>query len=128
MMMRRLFAHTALACTALLVAASAAFAQGSDARYSLNCNDQNNYGDARAHHCEVKEQTLAATGALDVDGMQNGGISVKSWERNETLVRYRIQTQASTQAEADSLASQVRLAIAGGQVRAEGPEQQGRAY
>jgi DUF4097 and DUF4098 domain-containing protein YvlB len=128
-MIRRLLAHMALTCIALLVAASAAFAQGNEARYSLNCNDQDNYSsDARARHCEVKEQTLGATGALDVDGMQNGGISVKGWERNETLVRYRIQTQAFTQAEADGLAAQVRVTAAGGQVRAEGPEQQRQAY
>jgi DUF4097 and DUF4098 domain-containing protein YvlB len=128
-MIRRLFAHTALASIALLVAASAAFAQGNETRYSLTCNDSNDYySDTRARHCEVKEQTLATAGTLDVDGMQNGGISVKGWERNETLVRYRIQTQASTQAEADTLASQVRVNTAGGQVRAEGPEPQRQAY
>jgi len=111
--MRRLFAHMALACIAVLIAASAAFAQGQDTRYSLNCNDQDNYGNSRARHCEVKEQTLTA-GALDVDGAQNGGIAVKGWDRNETLVRYKIQTQAPAQAEADSLASQVRVNTSGG--------------
>ena len=60
--------------------------------------------------------------------MKNGGISVKGWERNEILVRYMIQTQASTQAEADSLASQVRVTTAGGQIRAEGPEMSGNAH
>jgi DUF4097 and DUF4098 domain-containing protein YvlB len=124
-MIRKILAHTALTCAALCLVASAAFAQGDNARYSLSCRDQNNYGDnSRARHCEVKEQTLAATGGtLSVDGMQNGGISVKGWERNEILVRYRIQTQASTQAEADSLASQIRVTTNGGQIRAEGPEQ-----
>jgi DUF4097 and DUF4098 domain-containing protein YvlB len=43
-------------------------------------------------------------------------------------VRYRIQTQAATQAEADNLASQVRVATAGGQIRAEGPEQRGPSH
>jgi DUF4097 and DUF4098 domain-containing protein YvlB len=121
-MTRRMLAYTALACIALLVGTSAAFAQG--ARYSLSCNNQDDYyNDSRARHCEVKEENLGATGALDVDGMQNGGISVKGWDRNETLVRYRIQTQATTQAEADSLASQVHITTTGGQVRSEGPEQ-----
>src|SRR5438105_3258567 len=83
-MMRRLFAHMAFACLALLIAATAAFAQGNDTRYSLTCNDQDNYGNSRARHCEVKEQTVTA-GALDVDGAQNGGIAVKGWDRNETL-------------------------------------------
>jgi DUF4097 and DUF4098 domain-containing protein YvlB len=129
-MIRKAFTHTALTCATLCLAASAGFAQGGNSRYSLACRDQdNNYNDARARHCEVKEQTLAATGGtINVDGMQNGGISVKGWERNETLVRYRIQTQAATQAEADNLASQIRVITAAGEIRAEGPEQNGKSH
>lgn len=129
-MIRKALTHTALVCAALCLAASAGFAQADNSRYSLACRDQDNYGnDSRARHCEVKEQTLPATGgALNVDGMQNGGISVKGWERNDILVRYRIQTQATTQAEADNLASQIRVSTAGGQIRAEGPEQMNRAH
>jgi DUF4097 and DUF4098 domain-containing protein YvlB len=123
-MIKKVLAHTALVSVALCLAASAASAQTNDSRYSLRCSDQDSsYNDSRARHCEVKEQTLAATGGtVNVDGRQNGGISVKGWERNEILVRYRIQTQASTQAEADDLASQVRVTTANGQIRAEGPE------
>ncbi len=129
-MIRKALTHTALACAALCLAASAGFAQADNSRYSLACRDQDNYdNDSRARHCEVKEQTLPATGGtLNVDGMQNGGISVKGWERNDILVRYRIQTQAATQAEADNLASQIRVSTAGGQIRAEGPEQMNRAH
>lgn len=126
-MMRRLLAHAAFACAALLLAASASFAQGAGTRASLSCRDQDSWGDSRFRHCEVKEETIAA-GALDVDGTQNGGIAVKGWERNETLVRYRVEAQAPSQAEADSLAAQVRVSTGGGQVRAEGPEQQRNAY
>lgn len=129
-MKRKILARAAIVCAALSLAASAALAQGDNKRYSLSCHDQGHSdNDSRARHCEVKEQTLAATGGtLNVDGMQNGGISVKGWERNEILVRYRIQTQGSTQAEADSLASQVRVTTAGGEIRAEGPEQNGNAH
>jgi hypothetical protein len=123
-MMRRILSHTALICGALCLAASAAFAQGGNTKASLACTENNNSdNDTRARHCEVKEQTIAASGTINVDGRQNGGISVKGWERNEVLVRYRIRTQAETQAEADNLASQVRVTTAGGQIRAEGPEQ-----
>ena len=125
-MRRKVFAYTTLLCAALLTISVAAFAQGGDVRYSLNCNDQNRNSDSRAHHCEVKEQTIHAT-ALNVDGRTNGGISVKGWDRNETLVRYRIQTYAQTQAEADSLASQIQVTTAGGQIRAEGPQQENMA-
>lgn len=129
-MIGKLLAQTSLSCAALCLVASAAFAQADNSRHSLSCRDQgNSYQDSRARHCEVKEQTLAPTGGtIDVDGMRNGGISIRGWERNQILVRYRIQTQAATQAEADNLASQVRVATAGGQIRAEGPEQNGDAH
>ena len=124
-MVNRILRHTALFCAALCLAASAAFAQSDNSRYSMRCNDNDNYDNdsSRGRHCEVKEQTIAPTGTLDVDGRQNGGISVRGWERNEILVRYKIQTQASTQADADNLAAQVRVSTAGGQIRADGPEQ-----
>lgn len=123
-MMRKLLAHTALICGVLCLAAATTFAQGDKARNSLACRDYDNSGnDSRAQHCEVKEQTIAASGTINVDGRQNGGISIKGSERNDVLVRYRIRTQAATQAEADNLASQIRVTTAGGQIRAEGPEQ-----
>ena len=129
-MMRKILAYTALTCVTLCLAASAAFAQADNSRYSLTCREQDSsYDDSRARHCEVKEQTMGATaGTINVDGMQNGGISVKGWERSEILVRYRIQTQAATQAEADNLASQVRVATAGGEIRADGPDLNGKAH
>jgi hypothetical protein len=123
-MIRKVLSHATLMSVAVCMAASAAFAQADKSRYSLACRDQDSsYNDSRARHCEVKEQTIGASGMINVDGMQNGGISVKGWERSEILVRYRIQAQAATQAEADNLASQIRVATAGGQIRAEGPEQ-----
>lgn len=124
-MTKRLLTQTALLCALLCAAFSATFAQGDNTRNSLSCRNQDNsYDDSRARHCEVKEQTLAATGGtIDVDGRQNGGISIKGWERNEILARYRIETQASTQAAADSMAAQIRVNTAGGQIRADGPEQ-----
>jgi DUF4097 and DUF4098 domain-containing protein YvlB len=129
-MFRKILAQTAFIFAALCLTAAAAFAQADNTRYSLRCNDRDNsYDDARARHCEVKEQTLAATGGtINVDGMLNGGVSIKGWERNDILVRYRIQTQAQTQAEADNLASQVRVTTTGGAIRAEGPEPQGNAH
>jgi DUF4097 and DUF4098 domain-containing protein YvlB len=126
-MIRKTLRQAALLCAALGLAATATLAQGS--RYSLSCRDNDDYSDdSRGRHCEVKEQTIASTGTLSVDGMQNGGISVKGWDRSEILVRYRIQTQGATQAEADNLASQVRVTTTGGQVRAEGPDTSGRAH
>ncbi len=88
---------------------------------SLECRDGR--GDDRLQsHCEIKEQTLSAGGIITVDGKQNGGISIKGWERNEVLVRSRIESQAPTQAEADQLAREVRVETAGLSIHAEGPQ------
>jgi hypothetical protein len=106
---------------ATLSAVSAvAFAQDGS-QGSLNCRD-NWYSDRLMGHCEIKEQTVAAGGTITVDARKNGGVSVKGWDRNEVLVRARIQTGASTQAEADELAKQIRIETGGGKIVADGPE------
>jgi DUF4097 and DUF4098 domain-containing protein YvlB len=87
---------------------------------SLQCRDSRD-SDRLYSHCEIKEQTLPAGGAITVDGKQNGGISIKGWERHEILVRARIESRAPTQAEADSLAQQVRIETAALNIHAEGP-------
>jgi len=88
---------------------------------SMQCRDSN-YDDRLFSHCEIKEQPVPAGGVITVDGRQNGGISVKGWERNDLLVRAKIETRASTQSEADSLAQQVRIETVGLKIHAEGPE------
>ena len=89
---------------------------------SLACRDDW-HSEKLANHCEIKEQTLAASGStITVDARQNGGVSVKGWERNEILVRARIQTAASSQDEADELAKQIRIETAGMKIFATGPE------
>ena len=110
-----------IALVTMLVGAltAQAFAQ-KDGKDSLACREWQN--DSRANHCEIKEQTLSASGVIKVDGRQNGGVSVKGWERNEVLVRSRIQTSAPTQAEADALASQIVINTSGANIFAAGPE------
>ena len=51
---------------------------------SLECRDWRG-SDRLQGHCEIKEQTLPTGGIITVDGKQNGGISIKGWERNEVL-------------------------------------------
>lgn len=94
---------------------------------SLTCNDNWN-SDRLQGHCEIKEQTLPAGGAITVDGGRNGGVSVKGWDRGEVLVRARVQTSAPTQAEAVLLATHVRIETAGLRIHAEGPEQNDNAH
>jgi hypothetical protein len=88
---------------------------------SMECRDDW-HGERLASHCEIKEQTLPGAGAVSVDGRQNGGVSVKGWDRNEILVRARIQTSAPSQAEADALAQQITIETAGAKIFASGPE------
>ena len=105
-----------------IVTALSAFANNDeDKDKSMACRDDW-HSDRLLSHCEIKEQTLPAAGAISVDGRQNGGVSVKGWDRNEILARARIQTAAPTQAEADALAQQIIIQTAGAKIFANGPE------
>jgi hypothetical protein len=106
----------------LAACAMSVVAFGQKEKYdSLGCRDNWN-NDKRANHCEIKEQTLAASeSTIDVDGKMNGGVSIKGWERNEILMRARIQSVGPTQAEADELAKQITIETAGSKIFASGP-------
>ena len=80
------------------------------------------YDSERARHCEMREQTLASIGRLNVDAGRNGGVTVKGWRRSDVLVRARVEASGDTEAAAAIMASQVWIDSAGGQVRAMGPE------
>jgi len=86
----------------------------------LTC--ENNRNSDRARSCKVSEQSLPALGRLTVDAGHNGGVSVKGWAQNQTLVRVRVEAWAPTDAEASLLAGQVHVETAGGILRATGPE------
>jgi hypothetical protein len=79
--------------------------------------------DDRVRHCEVRDVTIPKpSGRLSVDGRLNGGIAVRGWDRNEILVRAKIQTWAESQAEARRLATAIRIRTEGGRVAAEESE------
>jgi hypothetical protein len=93
---------------------------------SLSCNNSNNwYGDRLVGNCEIREQTLAATGGvIAIDGRQNGGVSVKGWDNGQVLIRAQVQTGAPNAGEAEQLARQVRIETGGNKIYASGPENQ----
>jgi len=93
---------------------------------NLSCNQSNNwYGDRLVGNCEIREQTLAATGGvISIDGRQNGGVSVKGWDNSQVLIRAQIQTGAPNAGEAEQLARQVRVETGGNKIYASGPENQ----
>jgi len=93
--------------------------------HSLSCDDQ--WSDSnKAQHCEMREATIAApAGVLSVDGQRNGGISIKGSDRSDVLIRARVQTRADTDADAQAMATQIRVETGGSRVYASGPETRG---
>jgi hypothetical protein len=115
-----MFMRAALVLTVLALANALASAQRARTD-SLICRD-NWYSDRLVGQCEIREQKLASTGAITVDGRQNGGIAVKGWDNNDILIRARIQAAALTQNEAVTLAKQIRIETGGAKIFAVGPE------
>lgn len=109
-----------LAALMMCLMSVSVLAQGSQDR-GMTCNDRSNWNN-RPSHYELREQTLSATGGtINVDGGQNGGVSVKGWDRGEILVRACVQTQAYSEAEARDLATQIRIETNGLRISAQGP-------
>ena len=118
--MNRWLCRTVLIVVAISLGSFSAAAQRDKTR-GMNCD--NSWSNERlVNHCEIKEQTLSPAGVISVDARRNGGVSVRGWERNEVLVRSKIQAAAPTQAEADELAKQININTAGGKIFADGPE------
>ena len=111
----------ALKVLASLALAATAFGQMRDNQDKQMTCGEKSYG-GRATYCEIREQSTAAMGLLNVDPGQNGGATVKGWSRNEVLVRARVDGWAGSDADARALASQVYVDISGGRVQARGPE------
>lgn len=115
----------AVAALCLLSAPARAF-QKNERESSLSCND--NWGDRRlVANCNIKEQTLSARSLVNVDARQNGGVSIKGWDRGDILMRARIIARALTEEEARALADQIRIDT-GSQIRAEGPQARRDSY
>jgi DUF4097 and DUF4098 domain-containing protein YvlB len=111
--MRRPAASTVLvaafASLAALFATPASAQERSAEDWLRRCRDSRD-DDDRVRHCEVRDLTLPRpSGRLSVDGRLNGGIAVRAWDRNEVLVRAKIQTWAESEAEARRVAAGIRI-------------------
>ncbi|MEJ7624676.1 MAG: hypothetical protein WKF34_11850 [Pyrinomonadaceae bacterium] len=62
---------------------------------------------------DVREITLPASGTINVDSRQNGGIDVRGEDRGDILVRACVQTWGKTDVAARSLAESIKIATAG---------------
>lgn len=112
--------HSVLLAGLLSFAATVLAAQARVIKDDQWCDDGWHGGRDREQYCEVREETISAVGNLTVDGGPNGGITVRGWDRNEILVRSKVQTYAHTASAARDLASAVRVE-SGSFIRAEGP-------
>src|SRR5262245_44876583 len=90
----------------------------------LACDDENRRWDhdRQERFCEMREYTTPVRPRVMVDGRTNGGIAIKGWDRREILVRAKVEAWAPTAGDARSIASQVQVITAGGEIRAEGLE------
>jgi hypothetical protein len=82
---------------------------------------RNRSNNDRERYCEVRERRLRPTRQLDIDGQQNGGVSVHGWDRSEVLVLARIQADGEDLSDAREVASGINIETDGGRIRAEGP-------
>ena len=119
--MYRFLGRSVLIAALALTTGVAMFAQKRDG--SLSCRENSWYNDRLVGNCEIREQTLAPTGAtIAIDGRQNGGVAVKGWDQGQVLVRARVQTGAPTAEEARALAQQIRIETSGSKIFASGPD------
>jgi DUF4097 and DUF4098 domain-containing protein YvlB len=70
----------------------------------------------------VREATLPADrDVINVDASPNGGVHVESWDRNEILVRAKVQSHADTEGDARAIAEEIDVETSGRKISASGP-------
>ena len=78
--------------------------------------------DERGRACEVRAVPVKLSGrSISIDGERNGGIRVTGWDGDAVKVTARIQAQARTDADAQSMLPKIRVVSDGRGVRSEGP-------
>jgi hypothetical protein len=84
------------------------------------CRDSDHDRD-HDRYCEVREFTLRADrDVIIVDAAPNGGVRVEGWDRNEILVRAKVQSQARSEDDALDIANEIEVTT-GQTITADGP-------
>ncbi len=75
------------------------------------CLERNrtNYNGSKEKHCEVREIRLDSRRSLSVDGKKNGGISIKSWDRDEILITAKVSVYSRNEDEAKEIVNNVSI-------------------
>lgn len=84
------------------------------------CDSSRSRRDDRARVCEVREYRLGSRSEVTVDAGTNGGIEVRAWDRDEVVLRARVQSWARHADDARSLADEVTIDT-GRRIEADGP-------
>jgi len=111
--------------TILFLSLLSAAAAQTDLTPKLTCENRGNR-DRGGRFCEVREQTVAYGGQLNIDGKTNGGVSVRGWNRPDVLIRSLVEARADSDSDARAMAGQVRVTASAGRIFAEGPENRDR--
>ena len=88
---------------------------------TLKCEGER-WNGRQERFCEIRETSVPYAGRLSADSGKNGGITVKGWNRQEVLVRSRVEAWGPTEAEARITAGQVRVTAGSGDVSTSGPD------
>lgn len=103
----------ALLFSALAFSALPASAQTVDPDDTWCDEDRHRHTDDAERYCEVRTLTLAPRDVLRADAGSNGGIHVEGWDRDEVVLRARVEARARTRGEAEALADHVTITTDG---------------
>jgi DUF4097 and DUF4098 domain-containing protein YvlB len=92
------------------------------------CSANHYQSDQLSTYAESRDQRLAAASTNLVDPGQNGSVLVHGWDQSDVLVRACIRAAAPSEAQAQTLASQVKIAQGPGQIEPQGPSEDHRHH
>jgi len=111
--------------TQLILVAGAITATAPGLTAQQACVERSEWG-SRERHCEGRELSMASTGALDIDGGQNGGITVVGGGGADVRVVAEVWAVARDLDQAERLAGEVRIRSEGNRLKAVGPSTRDR--
>lgn len=90
--------------------------------FSLQDNRDEDLTCSRIRFCEMREEKASPTGQFAVDGIHNGSLTVRGWNRNEVKVRWRVSTDSFTEKDAKDLFNRIHTHVSAGRATVDGPE------
>ncbi|HET9385742.1 MAG TPA: DUF4097 family beta strand repeat-containing protein [Gemmatimonadales bacterium] len=106
---------------AFLLLPATLYAQDSNEEWLDDCRDGWGHSGSRARHCEIRELGMKPSrGPLSVQPGVNGGVEIVGWDRDSIAITARIQVHARTQDDAEAIAREIKIEVAGNVVRVSG--------